>query len=91
MVTTKPFKGAHFATFPPELIKPCILAGCPENGIVCDPFMGSGTTAVVADATGRDFIGFEINPDYCKIANERISKQRKTALGAATPESGKGK
>ena len=71
-VSTKPFKGAHFATFPPDLIEPCILAGCPEEGIVLDPFMGSGTTAIVALKNNRNFIGFEINPKYIEIANMRI-------------------
>ena len=71
-VTTKPFKEAHFATFPPDLIKPCILAGCPENGIVLDPFMGSGTTGMVAAMYQRNFIGFELNPGYCKMAERRI-------------------
>jgi DNA modification methylase len=71
-VTTKPFKEAHFATFPEKLIKPCILAGCPENGLVLDPFMGAGTTAVVARKLNRNYIGFELNPDYIAIANQRI-------------------
>ena len=71
-VTTKPFKEAHFATFPPDLIKPCILAGCPKNGIVLDPFMGSGTTGMVAAMYRRNFIGFELNPEYCKMAEKRI-------------------
>jgi len=71
-VTTKPFKEAHFATFPPDLIKPCILAGCPKNGIVLDPFMGSGTTGMVAAMYQRNFIGFELNPEYCKMAEKRI-------------------
>jgi DNA modification methylase len=71
-VTTKPFKEAHFATFPPDLIKPCILAGCPKNGIVLDPFMGSGTTGMVAAMYQRNFIGFELNQEYCKMAEKRI-------------------
>ncbi len=71
-VTTKPFKEAHFATFPPDLIKPCILAGCPKNGTVLDPFMGSGTTGMVAAMYQRNFIGFELNPEYCKMAEKRI-------------------
>jgi DNA modification methylase len=71
-VTTKPFKEAHFATFPPDLIKPCILAGCPKDGIVLDPFMGSGTTGMVAAMYQRNFIGFELNPEYCKMAEKRI-------------------
>jgi len=71
-VTTKPFKGAHFATYPPDLIEPCILAGCPAGGVVLDPFMGSGTTGMVAAMYQRNFIGFELNPEYCKMAEKRI-------------------
>ena len=71
-VTTKPFKEAHFATFPPDLIEPCILAGCPEGGVVLDPFMGSGTTGMVAAMYQRNFIGFELNQEYCKMAERRI-------------------
>lgn len=71
-ITTKPFKGAHFAVFPEDLIEPCILAGCPEGGIVLDPFMGSGTTAVVALKHNRNYIGIELNPEYIKIAGKRI-------------------
>lgn len=65
---TKPFSAAHFATFPPDLIRPCILAGCPEGGTVLDPFMGSGTTAQVARSLSRKSIGFELNSDYIDIA-----------------------
>ena len=72
MVTTKPFKEAHFAVFPPDLIEPCILAGCPAGGVVLDPFMGSGTTGMVAAMHQRNFIGFELNPEYCKMAEKRI-------------------
>lgn len=71
-VTTKPYKGAHFATFPHDLIEPCVLAGAPPNSVVLDPFMGSGTTAAVAKSLGRYYIGCEINPSYIKLANERI-------------------
>lgn len=71
-VTTKPFSEAHFATFPGDLISPCLLAGCPENGIVLDPFMGAGTTALVARKLGRQYVGFELNPEYIEIANKRI-------------------
>ena len=71
-VTTKPFKGAHFATFPPDLIEPCILAGSPPGGVVLDPFMGSGTTAMVAERNGRDAFGCEINPEYVEIIKERV-------------------
>ncbi len=71
-VPTMPFKEAHFATFPPDLIKPCIIAGCPQDGIVLDPFMGSGTTAVVAKQLFRHYIGCELNPEYIEIAEKRI-------------------
>jgi len=74
-VATKPFKEAHFATFPPDLIEPCILAGCREGGIVLDPFMGSGTTGLVAKQQNKNYIGFEMNSDYCDIANKRIHDQ----------------
>lgn len=70
-ITTKPYKGAHFATFPPDLIEPCILAGCPEGGIVLDPFGGSGTTGMVARQNGRDFILIELNKEYVKLCEER--------------------
>ena len=66
-VNVKPDSIAHFATYPEELIKPCILAGCPTGGLVLDPFMGSGTTAMAARKMNRHFVGFELNPDYCKI------------------------
>ena len=72
-VAPKPFKEAHFATFPPDLIEPCILAGCPVGGTVLDPFMGAGTTAVVAERLGRRWVGSELNPDYCNIAMNRIN------------------
>ncbi len=71
-VTTKPFKGAHFATFPPDLIEPCILAGCPVGGTVLDPFGGSGTTAGVALKHGRNAILCELNPDYVTMIPERV-------------------
>lgn len=75
-VSTKSFSEAHFATFPPELIEPIILAGCPENGLVYDPFMGAGTTAVVAEKHGRKWAGSELNPAYAEIAIRRIKKGR---------------
>jgi len=71
-VSTKGYKGAHFATFPPALIEPCILAGAPAGGIVLDPFFGSGTTGEVALNKGRDFIGIELNPEYCELAQKRL-------------------
>lgn len=74
-VATKPFKEAHFATFPQELIVDCIKAGCPVDGIVLDPFMGAGTTALVASKLNRKYIGFELNPDYVAIAESRLKNQ----------------
>ena len=71
-VSTKPEKNAHFATYPKELIEPCVLAGCPHGGIILDPFMGTGTTAMVAREYGRNFIGFEINPLYMDIIKQKI-------------------
>jgi site-specific DNA-methyltransferase (cytosine-N4-specific) len=71
-VTTQPFSEAHFATFPPQLIEPCILAGCPEGGTVLDPFFGAGTTGLVADRLGRNCIGIELNPEYAEMAQRRI-------------------
>jgi DNA modification methylase len=73
-VTTKPFKGAHFSTFPPDLIEPCILAGCPEGGTVLDPFGGAGTTALVAARNNRHAILIELNPEYAAMARARIAK-----------------
>jgi DNA modification methylase len=71
-VTTKPYSGAHFATFPFDLITPCILAGAPAGGVVLDPFMGSGTTAAVAVLNGRNYLGCELNPAYKDLQDERI-------------------
>jgi DNA modification methylase len=71
-VTTKPFSGAHFAVFPPDLIEPCVLAGCPEGGIVLDPFSGSGTTGMVALRHDRSYIGLELNPEYAEMSRNRI-------------------
>lgn len=75
-VSVKPFKEAHFATYPQELIAPCILAGCPQGGIVLDPFMGSGTTSIVASKLGRDYVGIELNPEYKEMAERRIKLQK---------------
>lgn len=69
-VATRGYKEAHFATFPPELIKPCILAGGPINGTVVDPFLGSGTVGEVVLRIDRYFIGIELNPDYCESKNK---------------------
>lgn len=73
-VHTTKFKGAHFAVFPPDLVRPCILAGCPVGGIVLDPFGGSGTTAEVAVKLGRGAILIELNPEYAAIAEHRIKR-----------------
>ena len=75
--TTKPFPEAHFATFPPALIEPCVLAGCPEGGNVLDPFFGSGTTGLVACKHNRRFTGIELNPEYCEMAAKRIENETK--------------
>jgi DNA modification methylase len=72
-VTTKPYKGAHFATFPPDLIEPCILAGSKQGDVVLDPFMGSGTTAQVAVQHGRQYLGCELNPAYEAMQQERLT------------------
>ena len=77
-ISTARFRGAHFATFPEKLVEPCILAGCPEGGTVLDPFTGSGTTGVVAKRLGRNFLGVEINPDYWKIATDRIAATQRS-------------
>ena len=72
-VTNKPYKGAHFAVFPPDLIKPCILAGSRVGDLVLDPFMGSGTTAMVSKELGRDYLGCELHSDYSELAEKRIN------------------
>ena len=71
-VSTKPYKGAHFATFPPDLVKPCILAGCPKGGIVMDIFSGRATTGMVALREGRDYLGIELNPLDVEESRKRI-------------------
>jgi DNA modification methylase len=71
-IATAPFSDAHFATFPPALIEPCILAGCPKGGVVLDPFGGAGTTGLVADRLGRNAILIELNPEYTAMAERRI-------------------
>ena len=71
-VTNKPYKHAHFATFPPDLIEPCILAGSKEGDIVLDPFMGSGTTAMVAKQHNRHYIGCELHDNYKDLIEQRV-------------------
>jgi DNA modification methylase len=73
-VTTKPYEGAHFAVFPQDLIEPCILAGAPVGGVVLDPFMGSGTTAQVAQHLGRKYLGCELNPAYAELQSKRLQQ-----------------
>lgn len=79
-VPTRGFKGAHFATFPPDLIRTCIEAGCPVDGVVLDPFMGAGTTALVAVELGRKYVGIELNADYVKMAEARCAPQKRDDL-----------
>jgi DNA modification methylase len=73
-IPTQANPSAHFATYPEKLCVTPILAGCPEGGIVLDPFFGSGTTGLVANKLGRRFIGIELNPEYVKIASDRLSQ-----------------
>jgi DNA modification methylase len=82
-VTTKGYKGAHFATFPPDLIRPCILAGCPTGGTVLDPFGGSGTTGQVAMEEGRKAILCELNADYVGLIRKRIDGVTPSLFGRA--------
>ena len=77
-VTTKPYKGAHFATFPPDLIDPCILAGSRPGDTVLDPFNGSGTTGAVSIKHGRNYIGCELNPDYIELTKKRLAQVQPT-------------
>ena len=80
-VTTKPFKGAHFATFPEEVITPCVRAGCPKGGTILDPFFGSGTTGYVANKYNRNYIGIELNPKYIDIAKKRLEEVQMSLFG----------
>ena len=84
-IATRPFPDAHFATYPPELIEPCILAGCPTGGTVLDPYFGAGTTGLVADRLGRNCIGIELNPEYAAIARKRLSDELGMFAGGAVP------
>lgn len=77
LINTVPYKGAHFAAFPPKLAETCIKAGCPEGGIVLDPFFGSGTTGLVAKSLKRHYIGIELNSEYCALARARIGGETK--------------
>lgn len=73
-ISTAGFKGAHFATFPEALVKPCLLAGCPEGGVALDPFAGAATVGVVCKKHNRDFIGIELNPEYAAMGEKRIAE-----------------
>ena len=68
------FRGVHFSVFPDRLVELCLLAGCPESGVVLDPFIGSGTTAVVAQRLGRKYVGIDSNPEYCEMARRRLNQ-----------------
>ena len=80
VISTQPFSGAHFATYPEELVRNCILAGCPAGGTVLDPFSGSGTTGKVAHDLGREYIGIELNPAYAEASKKRIGAHIQTLL-----------
>lgn len=84
-INTSPYSSAHFAVFPPRLAETCILAGCPLGGVVLDPFFGSGTTSLAAKRHGRHYIGVELNPAFCKLAEERIAADARRGHGAAIP------
>jgi hypothetical protein len=79
-INPQAFKGAHFATMPPELAETCIKAGCPVDGTVLDPFSGAGTTALVADRLQRNAIGIELNPEYAAMSERRINGDRGALL-----------
>ena len=82
-VNTKPFPGAHFATFPPELIEPCILTSTQRNDVVLDPFFGAGTVGLVAERLDRKYVGIELNSEYVAMATMRLSLAPKSASGVA--------
>jgi len=84
-VNKKPYKGAHFATYPSELIEPCILAGSERGDVVLDPFMGSGTTAAVAKSLGRNYVGCELHEDYGKLIQKRVSEYKPVSEVAQEP------
>ena len=84
-VQTKPYKDAHFAVYPPELIEPCILAGSERGDIILDPFMGSGTTAAVAKSLGRNYIGCELHEDYGKLIKKRVDEYEPVSEVAQEP------
>jgi DNA modification methylase len=87
-IPSRPFRDAHFAVFPEILVETPIKAGCPPGGIVLDPFMGSGTTAVVAERLGRNYLGIELNPEYAGMAERRIARERLRPIEAVLGEAG---
>ena len=74
-IATQPYPDAHFATFPPKLVEPCILAGAPDGSLVLDPFAGSGTVLAVAKQLGRQGVGIELNPAYIELAEKRLVQE----------------
>ena len=82
-INTQPFKGAHFAVMPEKLVEPCILAGSKPGDVILDPFTGSGTVGVVAQKNGRQFVGIELNPEYVKIAEDRLMGTPVSLFGGA--------
>jgi len=82
-ISTTPYRGAHFATFPPKLVERCVLAGCPPHGVVLDPFVGSGTALMVARDHGHVGIGVELNPEYLELAKQRLGLE---AAGVTVPQ-----
>lgn len=85
-VAARPYPGAHFATFPPKLVAPCVLAGCPAGGVVLDPFAGAGTTLMVAKHLGRSAIGIELSEGYCRMAVDRLGQDVLPLDGESVPE-----
>ena len=82
-VNTKPFSGAHFATFPPDLIRPCIQASTELGNFVLDPFFGSGTVGIVCQEENRQYIGIEINPEYLELALDRLQSRNSNVVRIA--------
>ena len=82
-IATRGFRGAHFATFPPELVRRPLLATCPPGGLVLDPFFGTGTVGRVAQGLGRDWLGIELNPDYVRLAEQRLGLRPPPEAAAA--------
>jgi site-specific DNA-methyltransferase (cytosine-N4-specific) len=84
-IPTEPFPGAHFATFPPALVEPCILAGSAPDDWVLDPFFGSGTVGVVCDRFNRKYVGIEANPEYVQLALDRLATIQRSLFGTSLP------